>query len=49
MDSGKGKTSPLNPASYLKYLLTLDDIPSNANHDGIIQMSLIDWLLKHPL
>jgi uncharacterized protein len=32
-----------------KYLLTLDDIPSLANHDGIIQMNLIDWLLKHPL
>ncbi|MCL2138855.1 MAG: ATP-binding protein [Treponema sp.] len=28
-----------------KYLLTLDDIPSRANHDGIIQMYLIDWLL----
>jgi len=29
-----------------KYLLTLDDIPSRANHNGIIQLSLIDWLLK---
>jgi len=35
--------------NYPKYLLTLDDIPSLANHDGIIQMNLIDWLLKHPL
>ncbi|MCL1864766.1 MAG: ATP-binding protein [Spirochaetes bacterium] len=29
-----------------KYLLTLDDIPAKANHDGIIQYNLIDWLLK---
>jgi predicted AAA+ superfamily ATPase len=29
-----------------KYLLTLDDIPSMANHDGIIQRYLIDWLLE---
>ncbi|MDR1802698.1 MAG: ATP-binding protein [Treponema sp.] len=29
-----------------KYLLTLDDIPSMANHDGIIQKYLIDWLLE---
>jgi len=29
-----------------KYLLTLDDIPSRANHDGIIQRYLIDWLLE---
>ena len=29
-----------------KYLLTLDDIPSRANHDGIIQLNLIDWLLE---
>ena len=28
-----------------KYLLTLDDIPTRANHDGIIQLYLIDWLL----
>ena len=28
-----------------KYLLTLDDIPPRANHDGIIQLYLIDWLL----
>ena len=28
-----------------KYLLTLDDIPASANHDGIIQRYLIDWLL----
>jgi len=35
--------------NYPKYLLTLDDIPSSANHDGIIQMNLIDWLLKHKI
>ena len=29
-----------------KYLLTLDDIPSRANHDGIMQRYLIDWLLE---
>jgi len=29
-----------------KHLLTLDDIPSRANHDGIIQKYLIDWLLE---
>jgi hypothetical protein len=29
-----------------KYLLTLDDIPSRANHNGIIQQYLIDWLLE---
>jgi predicted AAA+ superfamily ATPase len=29
-----------------KYLLTLDDIPSQANHNGIIQRYLIDWLLE---
>ena len=28
-----------------KYLLSLDDIPARANHDGIIQRYLIDWLL----
>jgi len=32
-----------------KFLLTLDDIPLKANHDGIVQINLIDWLLKHPL
>ncbi|MCL2139592.1 MAG: ATP-binding protein [Treponema sp.] len=29
-----------------KYLLTLDDIPSRANHNGIIQLYLIDWLVN---
>ena len=29
-----------------KYLLTLDDIPSRANHNGIIQKYLVDWLLE---
>jgi predicted AAA+ superfamily ATPase len=28
-----------------KYLLSLDDIPARANHDGIIRLNLIDWLL----
>lgn len=28
-----------------KYLLTLDEIPSRANHNGIIQQNLINWLL----
>jgi predicted AAA+ superfamily ATPase len=32
--------------NFPKYLLTLDDIPLRANHDGIIQINLIDWLLK---
>ena len=35
--------------NYPKYLLTLDDIPSSANHDGIIQMNLTDWLLKQKM
>jgi len=29
-----------------KYLLTLDDIPPKANHEGILQLNLIDWLLE---
>ncbi|GHV95521.1 ATPase [Spirochaetia bacterium] len=29
-----------------KYLLTLDDIPSQANYDGILQRNLIEWLLE---
>jgi len=29
-----------------KYLLTLDDIPSWVNHNGVIQRYLIDWLLE---
>jgi hypothetical protein len=28
-----------------KFLLTLDDIPLHANHNGIIQLNLINWLL----
>jgi len=32
--------------NYPKYLLTLDDIPSSANYDGIAQVNLIGWLLK---
>jgi len=34
--------------NFPKYLLTLDDIPSSANYDGIIQINLIDWLFKAP-
>ncbi len=33
------------PDHHPKYLLTLDDIMPNINHDGIRQMNLIDWLL----
>ncbi|MCL1833847.1 MAG: hypothetical protein FWG49_05025, partial [Leptospirales bacterium] len=29
-----------------KYLLVLDDIPSRANHDGIIQLNVLDWLME---
>ena len=29
-----------------KYLITLDDFPDKANHNGIIQQNLIDWLLS---
>jgi len=31
-----------------KILLTLDDIPVRANHNGIIQRCIIDWLLEKP-
>jgi predicted AAA+ superfamily ATPase len=40
--SGLQKIKDNNP----KDLLTLDDIPSRANHDGIMQRYLIDWLLE---
>jgi predicted AAA+ superfamily ATPase len=32
--------------NYPKLLLTLDDIPLRANHEGIIQRNLLDWLLE---
>jgi hypothetical protein len=34
------------PDHHPKYLLTLDDIMPNTNHDGIRQINLLDWLLK---
>ncbi len=32
--------------NYPKYLLTLDDIPAYANHQGVKQIYLLDWLLN---
>jgi predicted AAA+ superfamily ATPase len=29
-----------------KYLLTLDDIMPNTNHDGIRQINVLDWLIN---
>ena len=34
------------PDNHPKYILTLDDIMSNANHDGIRQINVLDWLLN---
>jgi predicted AAA+ superfamily ATPase len=34
------------PDHHPKYLLTLDDIIPNANHDGIRQINAIDWLIN---
>ena len=34
------------PDHHPKYLLTLDDIMPNTNHDGIRQINVLDWLLK---
>lgn len=31
--------------SYPKYLLTLDEVGSNSNHEGIWQLNVLDWLL----
>jgi predicted AAA+ superfamily ATPase len=31
--------------NYPKYLLTMDEVGSMANHNGIIQQNVIDWLL----
>jgi predicted AAA+ superfamily ATPase len=36
------------PDNHPKYLLTLDDFPAPANHDGIRQLSIAEWLLNHP-
>jgi predicted AAA+ superfamily ATPase len=33
------------PDNYPRVLLTLDDIPTDANHNGIRQIYLLDWLL----
>lgn len=32
--------------SYPKYLLTLDTIGAEANYNGIVKMSALDWLLS---
>ena len=34
------------PDHHPKYLLTLDDIIPNSNHDGIRQINVLDWLLN---
>lgn len=34
------------PDHHPKYLLTLDDIIPNANHDGIHQINVLDWLIN---
>jgi len=34
------------PDNHPKFLLTLDDIMPNANHDGIRQINVLDWLLN---
>jgi len=43
----KRELEPLQkiPDNYPKFLLTLDEIMPNANYDGILKMSVIDWLL----
>ncbi len=35
------------PDNHPKYLLTLDVIIPNANHDGIRHLNVIDWLLNN--
>ncbi len=35
------------PDHHPKYLLTMDDIVPNANHNGIKQIYLLDWLLQN--
>ena len=32
--------------NYPKYLLTLDDMFSNENYNGVIKLNVLDWLLK---
>jgi hypothetical protein len=34
------------PDNFPRMLLTLDDIPAYANHDGVHQVYLLDWLLE---
>ena len=34
------------PDNFPRILLTLDDIPAYANHDGVHQIYLLDWLLE---
>jgi predicted AAA+ superfamily ATPase len=34
------------PDHHPKFLLTLDEIPASANHDGIRQYNVLDWLTK---
>ena len=34
------------PDHHPKYLLTLDDFPASANHEGIRQYNVLDWLIK---
>lgn len=34
------------PDHHPKFLLTLDDIMPNVNHDGIRQVNVLDWLLQ---
>jgi len=44
----KRELAPLQkiPDHHPKFLLTLDDITPNANHDGIRQINVLDWLLQ---
>ena len=43
-----GKLSPLERIrdNHPKYILSLDETPLRANHNGIVQRNLIDWLLE---
>lgn len=44
----KRELEPLQKISdnHPKYLLTLDDLPQSANHDGIKQYNVLKWLLE---
>lgn len=46
-DTLRRELEPLQKISdhHPKFLLTLDDINPNANHNGIRQINLLDWLL----